>query len=82
MISQVNEETEEEDILCETPTNNSDANVEANTVIHNNRDLEAEDCNTDEDLTALEDQIQSSACSTPTFRVSSNHEHPASKKVL
>ena len=43
------------------------------TVIHNNKDVpnDENECNTDDDMNGMDDNIESSACSTPTFRFSS-----------
>ena len=71
-----------------TPSNEAtEVPQDFNTVIHNvgghpTAAVLGEDCNTDDDINALEDAIESSACSTPTFRVSSAHEQPPHKKVV
>ena len=73
---------------------NDDASInggnheDVNTVIHNfggNVDgigAKDDDCATDDDFTALEDEIESSACSTPTFNVSSARDNLKNKKVV
>ena len=43
------------------------------TVIHNNKDVPDDEngCNTDDDMDGMDDDNESSVCSTPTFRFSS-----------